>query len=216
MEKLVNKNGIIFDLDGTLWDAIQQIMDAWNLAMKKNSLHYVFSYEKTKSYMGLTPEETVPLAFEDVNFETGLRYFKLALKEEIQYLKDNPGVMYPKEKEVLKILKEKYPLFIVSNSDKGYIENYLNSLNMNEYFIDHICAGDTNKARWENILIIKEKYKLNKIIYVGDTLKDFSETKKAGQIFIHASYGFGKIDEKIYKISSLDELPQLVEEIFKI
>ena len=216
MEKLISKNGIIFDLDGTLWDAINEIMDARNIAMNKNSLQYHFTFEKTKSYMGLTPEETVPLAFNDVDFDKGLTYFKLALKEEIEYLKDHPGEIYPNEKEILTRLKKKYPLFIVSNSDKGYIENYLNSLNMNEFFIDHLCAGDTKKAKWENILIMKEKYNLDKVIYVGDTLKDYIETKKAGQIFIHASYGFGIIDENVNKITNLKELPKLVDELFNI
>ncbi len=216
MEKLISKNGIIFDLDGTLWDAINEIMDAWNIAMNKNSLQYHFTFEKTKSYMGLTPEETVPLAFNDVDFDKGLTYFKLALKEEIEYLKDHPGEIYPNEKEILTILKKKYPLFIVSNSDKGYIENYLNSLNMNEFFFDHLCAGDTKKAKWENILIMKEKYNLDKVIYVGDTLKDYIETKKAGQIFIYASYGFGIIDENVNRITNLKELPKLVDELFNI
>ncbi len=216
MEKLISKNGIIFDLDGTLWDAIKQIMDARNIAMEKKSLKYRFSYEKTKSYMGLTPEETIPLAFEDVDFSKGLSYFKIALNEEINYLKDNPGKLYPNEEEILNKLKDKYPLFIVSNSDKGYIENYLDSLNMNKYFIDHLCAGDTNKPKWQNILIMKEKYKLDKVIYVGDTLKDFNETKKAGQIFVHASYGFGRIDEKVNKITNLEELPELVDKLFGI
>ncbi len=214
MKDLINDKAIIFDLDGTLWDALIPIMDSWNKAMRDNNLSYSFDLIKTKSYMGLTPEETVPLAFPDVPFEKGLSYFKLALKEEIKYLKDNPGKMYPNEEEVLSILEEKYPLFIVSNSDKGYIENYLNSLNMNKYFVDHVCAGDTSLEKWQNILLIKERYNLKEIIYVGDTLKDFNETKKANGIFIHAAYGFGEIKDKVNKINSLDELIPLVSKLF--
>lgn len=214
MANLINKNAVIFDLDGTLWDALTPIMEAWNKAMQKNNLPYKFDLNTIKSYMGLTPNETVPLAFKGVSFEKGIEYFKLALKEEISYLKDHPGKMYPNEKEVLINLKENYPLFIVSNSDKGYIENYLNSLNMNKYFLDHVCAGDTLLEKWQNILYIKEKYNLNKIIYVGDTLKDYNETKKANGIFIHASYGFGKINEKVNSINELKDLPLLVEKLF--
>ncbi len=214
MANLINKNAIIFDLDGTLRDALTPIMEAWNKAMEDNKLPYKFDLNTIKSYMGLTPNETVPLAFKDVSFEKGMEYFKLALKEEISYLKNHPGKIYPNEKEVLINLNEKYPLFIVSNSDKGYIENYLNSLNMNEYFLDHVCAGDTLLEKWQNILYLKKKYDLNKIIYVGDTLKDYIETKKANEIFIHASYGFGKINEKVNSINELKDLPLIVEKIF--
>ena len=36
MEKLKSDKAIFFDLDGTLWDALIQIMEAWNKAMKEN------------------------------------------------------------------------------------------------------------------------------------------------------------------------------------
>lgn len=215
MEKLKSDKAIFFDLDGTLWDALVPITEAWNKAMKENKLNYAFSLETIKSFMGLTPLETAPLAFKDVPLEKGLEYFAICLKEEILYLQNNPGKLYPYEEEILKVLPSKYPLFIISNSYKGYIEDYLKAYKFDKYFKGHVCAGDTNLEKWENINLVKNKYNYKEVIYVGDTKKDFLESKKANVKFIHASYGFGKIDESVLKINSLQELPDLVEKVFK-
>ena len=209
------KKGVFFDLDGTLWDALFEITESWNNAMRDNALPYSFSLEKIKTFMGLTPEETAPLAFSDVELSTGLKYFSLALNEEIKYMKNHPGKLYKNEIEVLKELSIKYPLFIVSNSDKGYIENYLNYYSLNNLFIDHICAGDTSLPKYKNIILLKEKYKLDEVVYIGDTKKDMVESLKAGVGFIHASYGFGEIKEEVLSIKKLKELPHIIEKAFK-
>lgn len=215
MKKLISKKAILFDLDGTLWNALDTITEAWNKAMKEHNLKYSFSLETMKSFMGLTPKETAPLAFKDVDLNKGLEYFVLCLNEEIKYLRVHPGKLYEDEEEVLKELSKHYPLFIVSNSDKGYIEDYLNAYDFNKYFKDHVCAGDTDLEKWQNILYIKNKYQLEEIIYVGDTKKDLNESIKAGVKFIHASYGFGEIEEEVNKINKLKELPDLIKKVFK-
>lgn len=215
MKKLISKKAILFDLDGTLWNALDTITEAWNKAMKEHNLKYSFSLETMKSFMGLTPKETAPLAFKDVDLNKGLEYFVLCLNEEIKYLRIHPGKLYEDEEEVLKELSKHYPLFIVSNSDKGYIEDYLNAYDFNKYFKDHVCAGDTDLEKWQNIIYIKNKYQLEEIIYVGDTKKDLNESIKAGVKFIHASYGFGEIEEEVLKISKLRELPDLIKKVFR-
>ena len=206
---------LIFDLDGTLWDAIEPIKEAWNLAMEENNLSYRFDYLTIKSFMGLTPKETIDIAFKDVSFEKGQEYFEILINKEIEYLKTHPGKLYENEESVLKELNKKYDLFIVSNSDKGYIENYLNYFNFNKYFKDHLCAGDTKLEKYQNILLVKDKYRLNEVFYIGDTLKDKIESEKANVNFIHAKYGFGNINSQCLSIHSLDELPNLIEKVRK-
>jgi len=207
------KKALFFDLDGTLWDALIPLTASWNDAMKKENLPFRFDLAKMKSYMGLTPEETVPLAFPGVSMEEGMEYFKIAVTAEIRYLASHPGTLYPKEKEILGELSSRYPLYIVSNSDKGYVENYLRACGTEKYFTGHLCAGDTGLAKWQNILYLKEKEKVDSLVYIGDTDKDRVESKKAGVPFIHAAYGFGKIDPDPCKIDSLPELVPLAEKL---
>ncbi len=209
------KRAIFFDLDGTLWDAIDELKDSWNDAMIKNNLPYRFDYNLMKSFMGLTPYETCPLAFKDKSIEEGMKLFKICLDSEINYLSKHPGKLYDNEREVLDILSKKYDLYVVSNADKGYIENYLKIEGISKYFKGHLCAGDTLKDKHDNILILKERENIDDLIYVGDTLKDKIETYKANQKFIFAAYGFGSIPDFEYKINNLKELPSLVDKLFK-
>ena len=208
------KRAIFFDLDGTLWDAIEELKDSWNEAMEKNNYPYRFDYTLMKSFMGLTPQETCPLAFKDKTLEEGMKLFKICLDAEIKYLSEHPGKLYPNEREVLSELSSKYDLYVVSNADKGYIENYLKIDGINKYFKGHLCAGDTNKDKHENINILKTKENIDEVIYVGDTLKDKNETLLSGNKFIHAAYGFGEIPGYKYHINNLLELPKMVEELF--
>ena len=208
------KKAIFFDLDGTLWNALTELTESWNFAMEENNLHYRFDFNTMQSYMGLTPLETVKLAFKDVDEKTGLKYFKICFNSEIKYLSKKPGKLYPHEEEVLKKLSQYYDLYVVSNADVGYIDNYMNACNMKKYYKGFLCAGDTNLDKSENIRYLMKKENIDRVIYVGDTKKDMEQSLKAGVDFIHASYGFGKIENPPYKINSLDELIDLVNCIF--
>jgi phosphoglycolate phosphatase len=199
---------IIFDLDGTLWNAIAPITLAWNQAMEKENAPFRFDEVKLKSYMGLTPAETCPLAFPGLGFEEQMRLFQSCVKEEIVYLSKHPGVLYPKERVTLATLAERYGLYLVSNSDKGYVENYISACHMEEYFSGHLCAGDTGLAKWANIRYLIQCENLAKALYIGDTLKDKIETEKAGVPFIHAAYGFGVIPNCPHAIGRLEDLPK--------
>ena len=205
------KKAILFDLDGTLWDAIVPITDSWNETMKRKMVPFSFDTVKIKSYMGLTPEETVPLAFPGIPFEEGLALFKRCVQDENRFLAKKPGLLYPGEEEVLALLSKKYFLGIVSNSDRGYVENYLASCRMSPYFSYHVCAGDTGLPKWGNILYAKKENALDSLFYIGDTLKDKLESEKANVPFVHAAYGFGVIPSCPHAIHALRELPEMAE-----
>lgn len=209
------KTAIFFDLDGTLWDAIEPIKDSWNEAMIKNKKRYRFTFDDIKGHMGLTPEETSLIAFSDCSLIEGMKLFNLCLNNEISYLSAHLGKLYPNEISVLESLAKKYSLYIVSNSGAGYIENYLNGYNLNSLFKGHLCVGDTGLPKYQNIKLLKEKDEIGRVIYVGDTIKDKNESEKAGVDFIHAAYGFGKINDEKYYISSLNELDEKISEVLQ-
>ena len=117
--------------------------------------------------------------------------------------------LYEDLEETLKTLSEKYPLYIVSNCQAGYIEVFLKSSGLGKYFRGHLCFGDTGLEKHDTILKLMDTYHLKDPVYVGDTMGDFLSCRKAGIPFVFASYGFGSVPEPDYRICSPADLTKL-------
>lgn len=57
------------------------------------------------------------------------------------YLEEKGGVLFPKLRETLEQLKEKYRLFIVSNCQNGYIEAFIKAHHFRIY-LKTLSAGE--------------------------------------------------------------------------
>ena len=120
-------DSIIFDLDGTLWDATYSILDVWNNVLKNNyqEINKVITIEEIQSIMGLTSEEIVERLLPNIDKKLGLKIFDECAAAECDYLRVNGGNLYDNVEEVLIELNKKYKLFIVSNCQNGYVEAFL-------------------------------------------------------------------------------------------
>ena len=68
----------------------------------------------------------------------------------------------------------------------------------------------------EFISLCSDKAKnINKAIYIGDTSGDMEAARAAGIPFIHASYGFGKVEEADEVAICIKDIPNCVERILK-
>lgn len=61
---------------------------------------------------------------------------------------------------MLQIMYKKYPLYIVSNSQSGYIEVFLQTSGLEKYFKGHLCNGDTGLDKGSNIRKLADTYDL--------------------------------------------------------
>lgn len=208
------KKGIIFDLDGTLWDSLKQIVPAYNRVFGRYNIKLHMTEEILKKCMGKTLSEIGEILFPQMDIDKREKILKECTQEElIELKKKGGGTLYPGIKETLKRLKQSYGLFIVSNCEHGYIETFLECHELGELFEDFEYIGRTGKPKADNIKEIMERNSLDRAVYVGDTQKDLDSADKAGLPFIHASYGFGKVDRKTPSINSFEELPDVVRKI---
>lgn len=212
------KKGVIFDLDGTLWDACAAIADSWNeyLTEKRTDLkdyHLQVCEGDVRRLCGRTMDIFGDELFPQVP-DAGVRK---ALGEEccayeVEYLKHSGGMVYPGVKETLLELHKKYALYIVSNCQVGYIEDFLTWSQTGELFEDTEDYGTTLRPKDENIRLLMERNGIDKAVYVGDTITDYKSAKDAGIPFIHCRFGFGDVKD-VPGVDTFSQLPDAVKSI---
>ena len=206
------RSGILFDLDGTLWDTVEPLTKSWNLVLRQKGLPSI-TLQQMKSYMGKTPDEISALMLPSLSLNERRTVIKDCFQAENEYLSLHGGILYPHLEETLSALSKRYPLFIVSNCSHGYIETFWGYHHLQKYFTDMEYAGRTGKGKGQNIRILMKRHNLQKAVYVGDTMGDLEACKEAGIPFIFASYGFGFVPPDFPSISSFQQLPDLAEKI---
>jgi phosphoglycolate phosphatase len=211
----LNKTGIIFDLDGTLWNTSETIVPIWNEVLKSHSeTDKQLTVAEMNSYMGKTLEQIARLMLPKLDLENAMTIVYECCDVEQDYLRKVGGKLYDNLAETLKQLKEKHSLYIVSNCQDGYVQAFLNFHGFNEIFDDFEMSGRTKKSKGANIRMIIERNNLDKAVYVGDTQGDYDAAKEAGVPFVFAEYGFGNVDNFKYSIKEFSELPKAVTQVF--
>ena len=209
------QTAIIFDLDGTLWDATEQMLPAWNRVLKRYTSRQPMTLEEVRSYMGKTVEEIAAAALPTVPEEQRVAIFNQCCIEELPWLTEHPGTIYPQVPQVLRQLAQNYPLYIVSNCQDGYIQTFLQVSGLGDCFVDFSCSGMTGLGKGSNILLLMEKHQITRAVYVGDTQGDYNACQKAQVPFIHASYGMGTVEQPVPCINCFAELPAALERLVK-
>lgn len=203
-------DSIIFDLDGTLWDAASTCTKAWNEALKELGFDYVLEDNFIRSVSELKIEKIFEQHFHSIPKEQHTTLIDLYRKHERIYMKELGGNLFPHTRSVLKELQKNYKLFIVSNCSSGYIENFLEFHRLQIYFTDFESSGNTGLSKAENIQLIISGNNLQNPIYIGDTSWDYEAAVSVNLPFIYSAYGFGKVDNAKYRIKEIIELPELL------
>lgn len=210
----MEKSGIIFDMDGTLWDSAKAVADSWTeVVAREYTPERVITEEEIKSVMGLTMDKLAARIFPELPEEKRLQLLEVCGKEENEYLRTHGAIVYPQVEETFQKLKEKYHLYIVSNCQSGYIEAFLEYYGYGKYIEDTECYGNNGLVKGENIRKVAERNHLTKAVYVGDIQGDYDASMQAGVEFIHAGYGFGTVDANVPEITAFAELPEVVKSV---
>lgn len=200
---------VIFDLDGTLWDASASIAESWSQVLKDNQYEPVTA-NQVKGLCG-QPMDAILRALAPGADMSLLD--ELCLLEE-QNLHHDHGVLYPGISELLEKLSEGYELYIVSNCQKGYIEIFLETMDLADYFKDFDCWGNTLSPKGVTLKGLIERNGIEQAVYVGDTKGDQAAAKYAGIPFIHAAYGFARTEGADAVINEPLELLEHLDKFF--
>lgn len=205
-------DGILFDLDGTLWDAVPEICASWNLVIAERGLSRPpLTVEEVKPCMGLLLPDIVARLFPGQPPEARGELADRCCRVENEYLETHCGALYDGVSEVLPALAERYPLYVVSNCQEGYIEAFYAASGLERFFRGYECAGHTGMPKCDNIALVARRAGLKRPVYIGDTATDMESAKDAGVPFLHAAYGFGRVPEGVPAVNTFRAIPDALE-----
>ena len=202
-------DSIIFDVDGTIWNSTDVVAQAWNEVLEKEKIDIRVTADQLKGLFGRLLPDIAKALFPELPESEQLRIIDGCCQAEHEALLRKCAPLYPQLAETLDTLSHRFPLFIVSNCQAGYIEVFLKATGFGHYFKGHLCPGDTGMAKADNIMKIRDDFNLKDPVYVGDTLGDFNACRKARVPFIFAEYGFGAVEDPDYRISAPADLMEV-------
>lgn len=197
-------DALIFDMDGTLWDAVDSYCRVWNVTFAEMGFDITIDRKGLVECMGMTIGDifsrlvTIPVDKE--------RFLRLLDRNEELLMPVLGGILYPGVREWLPKLAARYPLFMASNCGSLGLINFLSYTGLTRYFTDTITYGQTLRGKDYNIKLLANRHSLSNPIYIGDTNGDCIASHAAGVEMMHAAYGFGTAPEAAHRADSFEEV----------
>lgn len=185
---------ILFDLDGTLVDSSQGIINSLIYAFEKMATNLP-DKSTLSSFIG-PPLETSfkPYFSTQTEIDTAIYFFREFYRETGVYQTH----LYPEIKEVLQVLKSQdFRLFVTTSKFEPMAIKMLSELNVN-FLFDGIYGATSDRFHKSEIVqycLDLNNILLNDTIIVGDTKYDIIGAKTVGIGSAGVTWGFGSFED---------------------
>lgn len=204
--RLKSIDSLIFDMDGTLWNATSSYAKIWNHTCKSFGFEVEFTGEQLVPFMGMSLDDIMRHLVGD-NFCVREEDFLKELEStENRLMPSLGGVLYPGVIEGMQHLKEHFRLFMLSNCSTNGLKNFTTYTDTTTLFEGLLSQGERYASKSENLSFLKDKYSLLNPLYVGDTQADCDQAHGAGMLFAFATYGFGTCEDPDFSFNNFKEL----------
>lgn len=189
---------VIFDLDGTLLNTLEDLADAVNYVMREHR-YPERTIDEVRRFVGngirRLMEQAVPENVSGNEFEQVFEQFKNYYTEHCQI----KTCAYEGIMPLLKCLYEKgYALAIVSNKNHAAVCE-LNEIYFKKYIQVAIGQKDGIRKKPAPDTVIQALKELGKMkdqaVYVGDSEVDFATAENTGMDCVLVTWGFRKVEE---------------------
>jgi len=199
-------DSIIFDMDGTLWNATNSYALIWNQTCEFYGIKSSFSGADLEKFMGMRIEEILDNLL-GYNIPISKKSFLKTLGEnENQMMPLLGGILFEGVKEGLDNLHKKYRLFMMSNCSARGLINFTLFTGTSSLFSGLLTQGERPVSKSENLRYMSELYSLVSPVYVGDTQSDCDQAHLAHMPFVHAKYGFGRCENPDFSCNNFNEI----------
>lgn len=210
-------DAIIFDVDGTLWNACPATAKALNMALEKFGLKRQISTTEVEGVVGKPFAECIEALLPELRSDSRFPELAKTMDEyEKMVVEEEGGEFYQGVKEGIKSLSKLYQIFLVSNCQDWYLDLFLKFSGVKSYLTGFDCHGLSGKSKPEMLMVTKNNYHLINPLYVGDTDSDLAAAKKVGIDFIHALYGFGACSSGCKSCLTFEELVSYLQKSDKL
>lgn len=199
-------DSLIFDMDGTLWDAVATYAHCWSIVFAENGIDQKVEKQDIQGYMGMEAKQIYHVMFPELPDSTINKIYSEIVKKTDEILPIKGGELYPFVQESIKLLSTKYKLFMLSNCQKGSIGDFMTFTDTKDYFCDYIEYGSNFQPKHINMKTLIDKYDLKQPMYIGDTDSDRKQSDLASVPFVFAKWGFGDTDSFSLQFDDLKEL----------
>ena len=182
------KTGILFDLDGTLLDTLEDLKDATNAALNHFGCPQR-SLEEIRSFVGNGARNQIRLSLpgraDDPDLDAVLSWYKDYYSGHCQ----NKTAPYGGILEVLEKLRQNHPIAIVSNKPDVAVKTLCG-----QYFPGIYALGESaacpRKPAPDMVFQAMEAIGVERCIYVGDSEVDIRTADNAGVPCVSVLWGF--------------------------
>ena len=179
------KIGVIFDMDGTLLDTLEDLTDAVNVALQKNG-YPTRTLEEMRYFVGNGATNMITKAApEGVDIRPVMEDF---LKWYGAHCQDKTRP-YEGIGEALEELKKDYPLAVVSNKPDYAVKLMSKALFPGVHGVGEI-QGIPRKPAPDMLYAAMKRIGVEKCIYIGDSDVDLTTARNAGVPCISVLWGF--------------------------
>jgi phosphoglycolate phosphatase len=198
-------DALIFDIDGTLWNASPASAKGWNIGLAKLGIDQEVSSAQIEKVAGNPFEECVDILLPGIRANVP-KLFDTLNKWETEVVRTEGGEFFDGVREGIRQLAERYKIFLVSNCQEWYMGLFLDFSNLKPALAGFDCHGLSGLPKDKMLFRLKDAHALYNPVYIGDTAGDETAAKMAGMAFIHAAWGFGRPEGKPITIHSFSEL----------
>jgi phosphoglycolate phosphatase len=199
-------DSLIFDMDGTLWDAVDTYAQSWNNVFREMGIDIVVERDNLARMVGWEGKKVIKELMPDFDDEKRQHIYATVNAGRHSLIATMGGTLYDGVREGLQALSTKYDLFILSNCAKGIIRSFIDWAGIDEHIKDEFAYGVNYMPKNHNIKLLAEKHGLKSPVYIGDTLGDGEQSRIAGIPFVFVSYGFGETDDYDLKFDNFRDL----------
>lgn len=199
-------DGVIFDIDGTLWDSCATCAIGWNKVFAENGLDFKVSEKDINSVTGRPFKECVEMLVPGLDEKVITE-----ISEGEKWALGNHGAkIYDGVIDGLKNLSKIGRIFLVSNCQDWYLDEFLEFTGIADFVVESDCNGKSRLSKTDMLKRLIERHNLKNPVYIGDTKGDMQAAEESGCEFICASYGFGEVKNAKLGFDSFEEIAKFL------